>query len=193
MGFFPLQRMRGQGSGRRGHARPATFRPQGFDPLGGLLPPTPRQAFRPSSTPGVRPSGLYSRRAAGPLSRPPPLLPFTARSAERIRCGSRGLLHNACPRPTVGSLRSAAGRCPLGLRLSRALGSSAAGHGFPAPPPLRFIHPRTEVRERSPRALTLRRERPGTRPRLRAGSNGRFGVSASGRPGIYPFRGRRPF
>lgn len=129
---------------------PATFRPQGFYPLGGLLPPTPcRACFVPVNAPGVRPSGPCSRQASDLLSGIRPLLPFTARSAERIRRSFRGLLRTTGPRLSDGSFRPAAGSCPLGLRPSRALRSSVAGLGFPAPPLVRFVRPA----DRGPREI----------------------------------------
>jgi hypothetical protein len=50
---------------------PATFRPQGFDPLAGLLPARPPGPVSCRSAPGLRPSGACSSRVRRHLSRGP--------------------------------------------------------------------------------------------------------------------------
>jgi len=78
-GFLPLQRRQNRGSGLRGFAAPATFRPRRFSRPRRF---TPRDSLRVYSTAltllGFRLQGLAPPRGSVPLSRPRALLPFAA-------------------------------------------------------------------------------------------------------------------
>jgi hypothetical protein len=162
--FRPLQRMRDRRFGHRGPATPATFRPQRFSRSRRLAPRDPaRVCLTPVTLLGFRLQGLDPLRWVAPLSRPVPAGESVPRATEIGR-----------------------GRCPPGVRPSKALPASAADPDRPTTTRPRGRGDET-VGESSSRAL----------PPAAAGcpdeTGRRFGVLPGGGLGVSSSRRRRPF